>query len=326
MGNSTIKLQDVIDWTKAKGIPVPTDQPTGYGTSLAIKLGNDVMGDIVAERFNWKWNRATAIPFYTNSYQQDYPQIGLTAIGWLEDADRIDINNTSIPKPLRSITVRRQLSRTSYAAQPVDQLCWMQNSQLTYGTWPGAGVTFNPLISTQVKQNPIMSMIDANGNRLVLTTFGTTGLAAPVLPASSAEGLTITDGTAVWTVVSPDGQGFRVFPLPGATGPVYQLTPYYQAKLQAIATLNSLLNPIPNDYIRLFQVGYDSYCLQSSPNPADQQKGARQYELWIKAMLDMKKQGDREADAYAMLPATSPVEFVYGPSGLRNPQDPSQPY
>lgn len=327
MGNSTISLQQVIDWAKGKGKPVPTDQPSGYGVSLAIKLANDTMGDLVAERFNPKWNRVSAMPFYTNSFQQDYPQIGLTNIGWLEDCDRVDINNTQFPKPLRNITVRRQLSRVSLSSAPVEQICWDYNSQLSYGTWPGAGVTFNPLVATLVKQNPIMSMIDANGNLLIVTTFGTTGGSAPVLPANSVEGTTVTDGSVVWTVVSPNSQGFRVYPLPGASGPVWQMTPYYQVKLQPLINLQSLINPVPDEYARLFQVGYEAYCLQSSPNPQDKADGLKAHQAWIQAMIDAKKQGNREIDAYGLVPATSPVEQVYGwPFGLRNPQDPSQPY
>lgn len=324
MGNSNISVQNALDWAKAKGIPVPTDQPAGYGTDLALKLANDTMGDFVAERFNWKFNRAIAAAFYTNSYQQDYPQIGLTAVGWLEDADRVDINNTSFPKPIRQLTCRRQLSRTSFSSKPIDQICWMYNYELSFGIWPGAGITFFPLVTPTVQQNPIMSMIDANGNLLIVTTPGKTGNTAPVLALNSAEGTQVTDGTVVWTVVAKMSQGFRVYPLPGATGPVWQVTPYYQALLQKLPTLGTLLNPIPDDYQRLFQVGFENYLKKSSPNPSDRAEGMKEYPIWLKSLMDAAKQGDREADAYGMLPETSPVESVW--DQLRNPQDPSQPY
>ncbi len=327
MGNSTTTLQQVLDYASAKGVPIPTQTAAGYGTELAIKLANDVMGDIIAERFNWKWNRATAAAFYTNSWQQDYPQIGLTNLGWLEDADRVDINNTALPKPMRQLTCRRQLSRVSMSWTPVMELCWMYNFQLTFGVWPGPGVVYAPLVVTPpaiVQQNPLMSMVDANGNLLIVTGFGTTGLAAPVLPGSSTEGATVTDGSVTWTVVSPNSQGFRVHPLPGASGPVWQITPYYQMLLQKLTALSSLINPIPDDYSRIFQTGYEIASKRSSPNPGDRAEGEKEYPLWMKAMKDAAKQGDREADAYGMLPATSVVENIYG--WRRNPQDPSQPY
>src|ERR1700678_3122844 len=103
MGNSTVTLQSVNDFVAAGGVANPLNQPSGYGTQLALTLGSDVMADFIAERFNWKWNSIVAAPFYTNSWQQDYPQIGLVNVDWGEDADRVDINNTSIPKPLRNI-------------------------------------------------------------------------------------------------------------------------------------------------------------------------------------------------------------------------------
>jgi hypothetical protein len=325
MGSSTLTLQAAFNYVAAKGVPTPLQQPAGYGTELALQLGSDVMNDLISERFNWKWNQATAAPFYTNSYQQDYPQIGLVNVGWLEDADRIDINNTQFPKPLRNLTVRRGLSRTNAGWKPVEEICWLYNSQMTYGTWPGAGVTFYPLVSTSpVLQNPLMSMIDTNGNLLIVTTIGTTGTAPPALPALSPEGTTVTDGTAVWTVVSPSSQGFRVNPLPGPTGPVWKIVPYYQMLSVTFATLKQTIAPIPNDYSTVFLRGLEYQCKGASPEPADRREFAQEYPKWLAELANARKQGDRENDAYGMLPMTSPVESVYG--YLRNPQDPSQPY
>lgn len=324
MGNSTITLQKILDRVAGKGIPTPLSNPSGYASDLALSFANDVMSDIIAERFNWKWNRAVATPFYTNSYQQDYPQIGLTDCAWLEDADRVDINNTSLPKPIRQLTCRRQLSSASVPYAPVDQICWMYNYQMQFGTWPGAAQTFYPLVTAQVKQNPIMSMKDANGNLLIVTTVGTTGTVAPVLPVNSAEGTAVVDGTVTWKVVSPNGQGFRVFPLPGATGPVLQIIAYYQKRSIAFLTLGQTIDPVPDDYSGTFQKGMDAYCLMASPNPGDGKRGMEARAAWLNAMLSDAKQGDRETDAYAIIPCSSPVDSVY--SRLRNPQDPGEPF
>lgn len=325
MGNSTISVRDVFDRVASKGIPTPlTTNVAGYSTDTAVSMASDVMREMIKERFNWKWNRQAAAPFCTNSFQQDYPQIGLGSIGWLEDCDRIDINSTQYPKPMKSITVRRQLSRTSDRYRPIQEICWMYNKDLSYGTWPGAGVRFNALITASVQQNPLMSMIDANGNLLILTTTGTTGTVAPVLPAASAEGATVNDGSCVWTAVNPYGQGFRVDQLPGPSGPVFQLIPYYQGRAVKITTLAQMLDPIPDDYSQYFQTGIEAACLASSPNPGDIARADRAKVAWIASMVEAKQQGDREADAYGMIPGSPLVENVY--SNLRNPQDPSQPY
>jgi hypothetical protein len=326
MGSSTVSLQSVVDNVTTQGAPSPLAHPSGYGNALALDIGNDVMSDLINERFNWKWNRKTAPPIYTNSWQQDYPCVGNIDIGWLETADRVDINNSSRPLPLMQITARKDLPRTSYSRGPIREVCWLYNKDLVFGTWPGAQQTFQPLVGTNpmVTQNPLMSMIDANGNMLIVTTFGTTGLSAPVLPASSIEGTTVIDGTVTWTVVSPDSKGFRVFPLPGATGPVYQITPIYQVLPPTFIDLQQLLDPIPDDQARHFRRGYRAYCFDASSNPADKPRFESAYREWIESLLDIRKDGDKELNAYGLLPAGAVVDDIY--PGLRNPQDPSQPY
>lgn len=284
------------------------------------------MSDLINERFNWKWNRILAAPIYTNSWQQDYPSIGNTNIAWLEAADRVDINNTSRPLPLRQITARKDLARTSFSRGPVTEVCWLFNSELQFGTWPGAQSTYFPLIgpSPTTQQNPLMSMVDAHGNMLIVTAFGTTGATAPLLPAASAEGTTVADGTVTWTVVSPLSKGFRVFPLPGGSGPVYQITPICQMLPVMFSTLEQMLDPIPDDQARHFRRGYRAYCFDASPNPADKPRFADAYKEWMDTLLAIRRDADKELNAYGLIPATSPVDQIY--PGLRNPQDPSQPY
>lgn len=325
MGSSTIKLQSVVDNIAAQGVPDPRNSAGGYGMQLVLDLADDTIGDLLTQRFNWKFNSAIAPPFLTNSWQQDYPQLGNTDMGWLEDADRIDINNTSLPKPTRQLTVRRQLSRSSYTAGPISQLCWMYNGDMDYGVWPGAGVTYYPLLGTNPSaKNPIMSMVDANGNLLIVTAFGVTGNAAPELPANSIEGTTVVDGTVTWTVVSPISKGFRVNTLPGATGPIWRVVPKYQKTPPSFATIAQTLDPFPNDYARHFRKVYRCYCLKASPNPADRQQGEQERLDYLMALDTIKKQGDNESDAYGMYPVDSVVEHIY--PYVRNPQDPSQPY
>lgn len=325
MSGSTVTLQSVIDNCASQNVPSPLSNPSGFGEQLALDIANDVMGDLIAERFNWKWNSKVAAPFYTNSWQQDYPTLSLTDMDWGESADRIDINNTSFPLPLYNMTWRKQLPRTSYANGVLNQVCWMYNRDLTFGAWPGAAVTFYPLVGTNpTAQNPIMSMIDANGNLLIVTSFGTTGNAAPALPANSAPGTTVEDGTVTWTVVDPGGQGFRVYGLPSATGPTWQIIATYQKIAPLFTTLQQTLDPIPDNYSRFFRRGYYTYCLKASANPNDTRKFEPERTAWLMQLEKSKQQGDREVNAYGLLPSTSPVESLYG--HLRNPQDPAEPY
>lgn len=337
MGNSTFSLQQVLTAIAGRGIPDPRSQPSGYGSQLALDMGTRVMGDLITERFNWKFNRAVATPFYTNSWQQDYPQPAQAAgkIGWGEDCDLIDINNTALPKPLWNLSWRRGLSRTSVAVWRPSQLCWMYNSALSLGYWPGAGVTFYPLVTSgPTSQNPILSMLDANGNILIVTGFGTTGSVAPVAAANAAEGTTVTDGSVTWMVVSPSSQGFRVDKLPNATGPTYQVNPYYQLDAPILTSFTTPLDPFPDTYLRHFIRGMEAECLAASPNPGDQKRGlemlalvqgkAGQIKGWIaQVQAEIMEQGDKELNVYGLIPLTNVVERRWDEIG---PYTADQPY
>jgi len=326
MGNSSVSLQSVIDNVVTQGVPSPLAHPSGYGTQLALEIGDDVMAELINERFNWKWNRKLAPSFCTNSWQQDYAVPGLcNDLAWLENADRVDINNSSDPKPLKMITARRDIPATSYCRGPVTDICWMFNSELTFKTWPGPTVTYYPLIGANpTTQNPYMQILDANGNMLVLTTFGITGTTAPAATAGATEGTKVNDGTCIWTVCAPTSRGFRIYPLPGPTGPTWQITPRYQMIAVTFNELQQMIDPIPDDQARHFRRGYRVYALQASPNPADRARFADSYNDWMKSLLDIRKEADKELNVYALIPATFPVDEIY--PGLRNPMNPAEPY
>jgi hypothetical protein len=331
VGNSTIKLGTVFNVIAAKGIPDPRGGPSGYGDQLALECASEVMADIVCERYNQKWNRAFAAPFYTNSFQQDYPQLAQTAgpIGWGEDGDVIDINNTFIPPPMDNIKWRRGLSRTNLSRWWPKNLCWMYNNELHIAVWPGPDVEIFPLVGTNAPggQNPILNMRDVNGNILIVTTFGTTGTgSATSLPANSAEGATVDDGSVVWTCVSPTSQGFRIDRLPSAAGPTLEIRPYYQLDPPRFTTMQQMLDPIPDSFSRFFFRGLQAQCLLNSPNPNDVKRGEALTERdkdgeprWMK---EPKKQGDRELNIYALLPATSVVEPKWGSNAPRTADNP----
>ena len=328
MAVSTITLQSSLDVIAGKGIPDPRNQAGGYGDALAIRLGNHVIADLITERFNWPFNRAVATPFYTNTFQQDYPQPAQPGgfMQWGEDCDYIDINNTTIPIPCNwdgAMIWRRQLSRTSATGWRPRQISWMYNNDLNWGTWPGASKVFSPLVTTgRTTANPIMNFIDKNGNYLILSTFGTTGSTAPFLPASSAEGVTVTDGSCVWMCVSGNSQGFRLDVLPSSTGQVLQIVPIYQRTPPVFTKLSQTLDPIPDDFSRHFDAGLEWQCLGASTNPADRQRANAGYPLWLNAMEKMIKQGNKSPDVYRMIASASPVADRWDYCGPRTADSP----
>jgi hypothetical protein len=320
MGNSTIQLSTMFDLVAARGIFDPRTAPSGFGDTMALDAANGVMADLICERFNWKFNSQIATPFYTNSWQQDYPQPAQPGgpIGWGEDLSAVDINNTQIPKPIAIPTPkwRRALPRlNAYGCYGggylgcFTNMCWMYNKDLTIAAWPGANVTFYPLVGAGLsKQNPIMNMLDANGNILIVTTFGTTGSTAPSLPANSAEGATVTDGSVVWTCVSGNSQGFRIDNLPSATGITWQVIPVYQIDPPQFATMQVNIEPLPNSYSRHFRRGLEFACLECDPNPGSIKREDQTRQEWLEALAKAMRQGDRELNVYGLAPARGVIE------------------
>jgi hypothetical protein len=323
MGNSSLTIETILDEQAAMGIYDPRSAPSGFNLALILRLANDTMADLITERFNWKFNRALANPFLTNSFQQDYPLPASALpggpIGWGDDCDKIDINNTMIPKPVNvpgAPKWKRNLPRAAAQVNGIiggpTAIAWMYNLDMSYGTWPGASTVFSPLITTgAVAQNPIMNFIDANGNFLILTGFGTTGLTQPIAAVNAAEGVTVTDGTCTWMVVSGTSQGFRIWPLPSGTGPVYQMIPSYQLDPPQFTALANTINPIPNSYARHFRRAFAYQCKGASSNPADKQEFLREYPMWLEGLKKMPQDADKEENAYGLVPATSPVDNIW---------------
>jgi hypothetical protein len=322
MPNSTRTLQNVVDYAKTIGDLMPAMPAGGYTNFLAYNIANDVMSDICSQRFNWKWNRIVVPPFYTISWQQDYAAINIANIGWLEHAVIVDINNTIMPKPIFWLECVRDLERTSFQFGSPRQIAWLPNDQMVQGTWPGANTTFvNPLGAISTPSNKLINILDAHGNILILTTYGTTGGVAPDAGATPLIGATVNDGSCVWTVANPKGQGFRVSPLPPQTGVVYQVYVIAQAKPTQFTAMNQLLDPIPDDFAKFFNEGFITYSHRHATAPVVRDRFPRMKEMWLGSLAEARGQGDREKDAAGFVPATSIMQESFA-----MPIGPAWPY
>lgn len=322
MGNSSRTLQSVVDLARPHpDITAVFNQPAGY-VNIALRLGNKVMTSMLSPKFNWKWNRVAPIaPFLLNQWQQDYASIdpvsfaSLKTLGWLEDCQATDINNTQYPQYVGVVEIVKDLPIVDARYQGRAKICWMFNDQLRYATWGGtATVTANPqpkqviaplLGAVQTPQNPWLQVRDTNGNLQVLTTFGTTGVSQPQWPAANAApGAHTQDGSCVWTVVDPKGQGFRVVPLPAQGNRVWQITVVGQARPVAFTTIGQFLEPIPDDMATYFEDGFVARAFEFSPDPNKQRTWENKVKEWTAGLAEMIRSGDREPDAFGMIPTT----------------------
>jgi len=331
---STVKLQQIVNIAKAFGDIEPILNVAGTSVEMPLMIANDVMNKIISQPFPWKWNEIFMPQFVTNSFQQDYAGIypngtSVTNLGWLERGTVIDINNTAQPKPYRLVECGRQLPQAtgtfwnSATNNPLFLVNFFPNSTLYYGTWgdanvgnstlgnnPLAGSVYtNPigLVNGQAlsqPSNPITQIQDANGNLLVLTTYGTEGSAAPVAPANSAAGVTCSGSgaTTVWTVVDPFGQGFRILPVPSQTGVVWQFNLWGQAQPIRFKSLGQTLSPIPDYMEPNFRQMFISQCYRYSPEKTIRAKFKDEWALAMEALKECRTKDDRELEENVFTP------------------------
>jgi hypothetical protein len=321
MGSSTVSLQSVVDLMKTMGSVSVSQAAGGFSALTWLAIGNDVLNDLVSQKFNWKWNSFKLPPFYTISYQTDYATVNQVGIGWIENGTWEDVNNTALPKPSWTIEAVRDLQPTSFAASPPTKICWRYNNTLKQADWPGANVIYtNPLGAVSTPANPRTNILDASGNILLLTTYGTTGATAPNAGVNAAIASTVIDGTCVWTVCNPFAQGYRLIPMPPQSGVVYKIEPIGQRNPPRFTTLKQNIDPVPDDYASSFITGVYTYCHKYSTDPNLKKEFPTLRAMWLADIMSALKQGDRETDNAGFVPSRSVM--ASGDSGDVGPANP----
>jgi hypothetical protein len=319
LGNSTVTIGDVVAWGKSFPDVASIIQMAAGGSSLqpSLAICNDVLTEMLAQVFNWPWNRAKYPLFYTNSWQQDYAS-NVVNLGWLENGVLVDINNTALPKPIWPAEAVKDLPMTSAQYGIPGQFCWFPNDQLQYAVWPGASTTYTqPLGVNTAPANPITQIQDPNGNFWLVTTYGTTGTTQPTWPTTltyptqnnpTQAATTVTDGSVVWTAINPKGQGIRCNPIPPQQGVVYQFNLFYQYRPFTFSNglftkFSQTIEPIPDDYSKYFKDGFIAMAYAHSSDKGVRGKFQDQYKMWKQALMDAKAAGDRERENYSFYPS-----------------------
>lgn len=346
MANSTTTLASIVGYIRTFPELAPLIQSTAGGASLqpALTIANDVMIELIAQAFNWKWNRFQLPAIYTNTYQQDYA-LPISNLGWLEHGYCVDINNTATPLPVWPMETVKDLETTSQLYGRPGQACWLPNNQLIFATWgatnPGIGpgpnpqpnqVIATPLGVTAMPSNPYTQVRDPNGNLWIVTTYGTTGNTQPSWPASplyptlsnpTQVATTVTDGTVVWTAIDPNGQGIRINPVPPSAGIVYQINligqnrPFTFSK-GPFTQLSQTIEPVPDDFAKWFRDGFVAFAYEHSSEADTRAKAASAIMKWKQGLMESRIQGDRERDNAGFYPATDilqqPFAIYPGPA------------
>jgi hypothetical protein len=262
---------------------------------------------------------------------------GLTNLAWLERGTAFDINNSAIPKPFTRIECGRQLPQETAQytggaglGDPGFICNWFPNRTLYYGTWgqgnvggpslgnnPVAGSVYTtPLGNNSQPFNPITQIIDANGNFLLLTTYGTEGSGAPLAAVNAVPGTTVSGSgaTTVWTVLDPNGWGFRFRPVPTQTGTQWEWNLTAQMRPMRFVSLSQTLAPLPDEFETFFRDGMIAQLYRRSPEKNIYAKFNTEWQLWLKALNDLRVKEDRELEENKFIPTRT----IFGASRSRN--------
>ncbi len=302
----------------------------GYSTFPALTIANEVMCRILAENMPWKWNRKVLAPFLTVSLQQDYVS-NTVDIGWLEDAWRVDINNSTsnnngAPKPIFAMETVRDDIWTSTQSVPFN-ISFIPNTQASLGLWQANTVYGCGYGVAQLPRSPIQQFKDVNGNILFIDStqlglniespgftgttislpptspYGTSGSTQPAAPANATPGTLVQDNTVVWTVADPIGYAFRLNPTPALNGLCWYIVCQYQVRPPRLLMLKDTLAPIPNEMIYLFRQGMRAALYRENGN----KEGMQQYQEWEETLVKAVRAGDRQQEDFRMYIEQSPM-------------------
>jgi hypothetical protein len=343
VAGSNYTVRSVVDRVITRPELAPLMDDGGYEGEPALTVCTDVMNAICGVNFPHKWNEILLPQFYTSSWQQDYALINLDGtsvygVEWLARGVAFDINNNSIPKPYVEVECGRSLpqrtgtytNNSTQIGNPGFVIASFPNESLYYGTWgavtvgnptlgnnPVAGSVYtNPLGNISQPANPITQIQDANGNLLVITTFGHEGSAAPLLPANSLPGTTVSGlgATTVWTVVDPIGLGIRIVEVPSQTGTVWQFNIVGQMPPVKFVSLSQTLAPLPDKYEPYFRAGVIAALFAWSPIEKVRSKAADEWLKWKRTLDGLREAQDRELEEYSFVAERS----VMGSARSRN--------
>ena len=304
--SATTTIRQTLDWamtkpslTKVLGSPI-----TGLGgTAVPVRIANKVLQEILQEPFAWKWNRRMPASFLTNQLQQDY-STSITDLGWLENAERIEITNPQFAPPspplypTRGVEAVRELMPVSVQGV-ASQICWVPNAEALCGTWAANSLFVAPNSINQMPVQGLLQIRDTNGNIQVLTGYGTTGSTQPTW--NTVANGTTADGTCTWTMADPNGITWRLSPCPPSSGTPYAIQPYYQKKPTPINNVSALWT-VPDELSILYETGFMAYAWDAAEDDKRFQDSYALFQLRIKKAL---RSNDREQESFGMFPGRS---------------------
>lgn len=115
---STITINAVVDWARTQTKMVPIVGVGGFSNEPAMTIANNVIQEMLAYPYNWKFNRTSLTAFDSTEGTQEYTSTSVSNFGWLERAYVEMKASTSTPKPIYQLEVVQSLPKVSEKSDP----------------------------------------------------------------------------------------------------------------------------------------------------------------------------------------------------------------
>jgi len=295
MSNSTITVQQVVNYAQQHNELMPLTGVGGVANEPALSIANDTLTMLLSESFPWKFNRGFMPVFVTCPNKQDYKFAGSCAFTTTGGGVGIDLkSNNAITQAGSTVTVRLLESCTNVFN--VGDTVYITNTDVT-------GIN---AIYTAGQGNGGNSSGWSNG--FTIATIATDGLSftftyAPAITTTGAPGLTDvnwleyatmiqTSSTAtvpyVWmvqsvrtlepssfvgipnriSVIQDYGTGviqLRLRPLPGSMP--FTVSVVYQKKATLFTSLSSTWAPFPDTLAHCIRQMFTAMCYRFAQSP-----------------------------------------------------------
>lgn len=322
----TITLQNIVNLASTFIELLPITGIGGFTNEPALSICNDVLAELLAAPYDWKWNRAEMPLFVTSTYKQDYLfagacafTLGSTAQGWA-----IDLTTNSGLTQAGGVVTVKTLETHQFA---VGDVVYLTGCTLANGN-PSA---YNAVL-TQTSSSSVWSA-GRTITGVTATTFTFAGVTAETSGAAGISDfgwlcngtqvamldtsplreirqietvfeLTLTSRSAVTApekvcVLQDLGTGvlkLRLREVPAQTP--WGLNLVYQKRAPLKTDLTKLWDPIPDNFSYVYRQGFLSHAYRAV-NSSRAEKEDLKFQRQIAKALS---QGDNEADDIHVYP------------------------
>lgn len=320
MSQSTLTIQNVVDFTRTQTGLMPLVDVGGFTGQPALSLANDVLSELLSPPFAWKFNRVQMGILVTQQFQQDYRFAGATA--WTSTGGA-SIGLAATPAITESgfvVTVNTLYAHNFTAGQTVfmtGNTVAAYNS--TFSSTPsgsnwGAGwvITTVPTPTSFTFTHASSGLANSGAAGITncswlesatMVNMNDTAAAQYVWYLEAVRTLQpssrVTMATRV-SVLSDDGAGTLTIRLKDLPGPQpLGITNIYQARPALLAALSGTWAPFPDEYAFVYRQMFLAHALRYANSPRSEVEYAKAQNNVLKAL----GANDRETSDEFVVPA-----------------------